>query len=129
MFQLHRSNVSQWLIHSRYILVTWLKPSKGNCGFNWFQDQWLSIILVDQLYFSTHLMAQDFIWMLQSCQKLSPIYYVTKGLHTFPKSISLKVNIIVQVEFTLTHYNVQVQHRGIRGFMPFPRVLVWKWIL
>ena len=33
-----------------------------------------------------------------------------KGFHTFPKGISPKVNVIVQLEFELTHYNVLVQH-------------------
>ena len=51
-----------------------------------------------------------------------------KAVHAFPKGISLKVNIIAQLEFELTHYDVAVHHWGIRGFMPFPRVLVQKWM-
>ena len=33
-----------------------------------------------------------------------------KGVHTFHKSISLKVNIIVQSKFELTYYDVVVQY-------------------
>ena len=33
-----------------------------------------------------------------------------KGVHTFPKSISLKVNVIVRLEFELAYYNVADQH-------------------
>ena len=32
------------------------------------------------------------------------------GFHTFPKAISLKVSIIVQIEFELTYYNATVHH-------------------
>ena len=32
------------------------------------------------------------------------------GVHTFPKDTSLKVNIIAQLEFELTYYNITVQH-------------------
>ena len=32
-----------------------------------------------------------------------------KGVHAFPKSISLKVNIIVQLGFELAYYDVEVQ--------------------
>ena len=35
---------------------------------------------------------------------------VSKGVHTFPKGISLKVTIIAWMEFELTFYNVTVQH-------------------
>ena len=47
-----------------------------------------------------------------------------KRVHAFPKGISLKVNVIAQLDFEFIHYDVAVQHRGIRGFMPFPRVLI-----
>ena len=33
-----------------------------------------------------------------------------KGYHTFPKSISQKVNVIAQLDFELTYYNVAVLH-------------------
>ena len=33
-----------------------------------------------------------------------------KGVHTFPKSISPKVNIRVQLEFKLTYFKAIVQH-------------------
>ena len=32
------------------------------------------------------------------------------GVHTFPKGISPKVNVIVQLEFELAYYDVAVQH-------------------
>ena len=31
-------------------------------------------------------------------------------VQTFPKSISSKVNVIAQLKFELTYYNVSVQH-------------------
>ena len=31
-----------------------------------------------------------------------------KEVHTFPKSIGLKVNIIAQLEFELTHFEVTI---------------------
>ena len=31
-------------------------------------------------------------------------------VHTFAKGISLEVNIITQLEFELTYYNITVQH-------------------
>ena len=33
-----------------------------------------------------------------------------KKVHAFPQSISSEVNIIVQLEFKLAYYNVEVQH-------------------
>ena len=33
-----------------------------------------------------------------------------KGVHTFPKDISLKGNVIVELEFELANYDVLVQH-------------------
>ena len=33
-----------------------------------------------------------------------------KDFDTFPKHIDLKVNVITQLEFKLTYYNVAVQH-------------------
>ena len=33
-----------------------------------------------------------------------------KHVHTFPKGIRLKVNVIVQLEFELTYCDVAVQH-------------------
>ena len=33
-----------------------------------------------------------------------------KEVHAFPKSITLKVNLIARLEFELTYYNVAVQH-------------------
>ena len=33
-----------------------------------------------------------------------------KGGHTFPKDISLKMNVIVQVEFELAYFEVAIQH-------------------
>ena len=33
-----------------------------------------------------------------------------KGVHTFPKGISPKVNVLAQLEFELTYYDVAVQH-------------------
>ena len=33
-----------------------------------------------------------------------------KGVHAFPKGISLKVNVIAWLEFELTYYDVTVQH-------------------
>ena len=33
-----------------------------------------------------------------------------KWVHTFPKGISLKVNVIVQLEFELVLYDATVQH-------------------
>ena len=41
-------------------------------------------------------------------------YYLThskrdKGVHAFPKSISLKVNVIVQLGFELAHFETAVQ--------------------
>ena len=33
-----------------------------------------------------------------------------KGIHTFPKGISLKVNAIMLLEFELAYYNVTAQH-------------------
>ena len=32
------------------------------------------------------------------------------GVHTFPKDISLKMNVIVRLEFELAYNNVAVQH-------------------
>ena len=32
-----------------------------------------------------------------------------KGVHTFPKGIYLKVNVITRVEFELAYYNIAVQ--------------------
>ena len=42
-------------------------------------------------------------------------YYLTniwgnKGVHAFPKGITLKVNIIALLEFELTHGDVTVKH-------------------
>ena len=59
---------------------------------------------------------------------IQPIAEQYNGVHAFPKGICLKVNVIAWLEFELIHYDVAIQHRGIRGFMPFPRVLVWKWM-
>ena len=41
-----------------------------------------------------------------------------KGVHAFPKGIRLKVNIIAQLEFELTPYDVAVQQRdkGVHAF-------------
>ena len=33
-----------------------------------------------------------------------------KGLHTFPKSIRLKVNIMASLEFELAYYDFAVEH-------------------
>ena len=33
-----------------------------------------------------------------------------KGVHSFPKDTSPKVNVIAQLEFELAYYNVAVQH-------------------
>ena len=33
-----------------------------------------------------------------------------KGVHTFPKSINLKVNIIAGLEFKLAYYDIAVQY-------------------
>ena len=33
-----------------------------------------------------------------------------KGVHTFPKGISLKFNVIVRLEFKIAYYDVAVQH-------------------
>ena len=35
---------------------------------------------------------------------------VDKRGHTFPKSISVKVNVIARLKFELTYYNVAVRH-------------------
>ena len=39
-----------------------------------------------------------------------PIAGGDKRVHTFPKSINPKVNVIVQLEFELVVYNVKVIH-------------------
>ena len=49
-----------------------------------------------------------------------------KGAHTFHKGISLKVNVIADLEFELTHYDVAVQHKGIRGVHAFPKGISLK---
>ena len=33
-----------------------------------------------------------------------------KRIHTFPKGISLKVNVIVRLEFELAYYDIAIQH-------------------
>ena len=33
-----------------------------------------------------------------------------KGLHTFPKSISLKLNVVARLEFELAYFEAVVQH-------------------
>ena len=55
-----------------------------------------------------------------------------KGVCTFPKGISLKVNSIVQLEFELAYYNVKVQQIShyAMGITPHQNVeklvaLVW----
>ena len=47
--------------------------------------------------------------------KEQQLYYLThnsrdKGVHTFPKAISLKMNIKVKLEFELTYLKITVQH-------------------
>ena len=37
-------------------------------------------------------------------------YLGNKGLHTFPKGISPKMNVIARLEFEFASYNVTVQH-------------------
>ena len=51
------------------------------------------------------------VWKLIKCTK----YYLTysweyKGVHTISKSINLKVNITVRLEFEITHFKAVVQH-------------------
>ena len=48
--------------------------------------------------------------------------WVNKGFITFPKSISLTVNVIVRLEFQLPHFDVAPQHASHYGIESFP----WK---
>ena len=43
-----------------------------------------------------------------------------KGVHIFLKSINLKVNIIAQLEFELTYYDIVVQHVNHYTMETFP---------
>ena len=70
--------------------------------------------------------AKAFLLGEQQCSFLTHSWE-DMGVQAFPKGISLKVNVIAWLEFELTHYDVAVQYRGIRGFMSFPRVFVLKW--
>ena len=49
-------------------------------------------------------------------------YYLThsweiKGVDTFPKSISLKVNVLVRPEFKLAYFETAVQHFSHYAFL------------
>ena len=45
---------------------------------------------------------QQWCYLIHSCRD--------KGVHTFPKCISLKVNVIERLEFELVYYDVTVRH-------------------
>ena len=40
------------------------------------------------------------------------VYYLTlnKGVHMFPKSVSVKVNLIARLEFKLTYFEATIQY-------------------
>ena len=45
-----------------------------------------------------------------------------KGIHTFPKGISLKVKVIALLEFELAYHDVAVEHisKYTTGTLPHP---------
>ena len=51
---------------------------------------------------------------------IQPIADENKGVHTFLKGISLKANVIVQLQFELTHYNIEVQYLIHHAIGTFP---------
>ena len=47
----------------------------------------------------------------------------------FPRGISLKVNVVVQLKFELAHYDVTVQHMSHDGTGPSPFVIIVEWLV
>ena len=56
-----------------------------------------------------YLMPKPSFQKNSSCT-IQPLAKGDKDVHAFLKSISLKVNVIVWLEFELVYYNVAVQH-------------------
>ena len=51
--------------------------------------------------------------LLRNCSgTILPIAGTAKEVHTFPKGICLKMNVITQMEFELAYYDVAVQHNS-----------------